>query len=99
MGGKGDGAHRVLSDGQGVWGATWSPDGSTIAFLSYYDGRANIAAPELYEGAVRDAPLVDIRVLVVDTGKVTDPHVTVATNGNPVSWLPSGDAFLVNRYD
>ncbi len=66
----------------------WSPDGTRIAVLTYYARHP----------AADGSALLTIHVVDLSTGTVTRIPGLVATISNAVSWLPSGDALLVNRY-
>jgi Tol biopolymer transport system component len=67
---------------------TWSPDGTKIAFTSYEGERS--------EGV----PLLAVHLVDLSTGAFTVIRGTVAGGGVPgaVSWLPTSDALLMNRY-
>jgi hypothetical protein len=43
-------------------------------------------------------PLGTVKVVDVATGKVTSLPFEVPTSYNAVSWMPSGDALLLNRF-
>ena len=74
----------------------WSPDGSMLALLRYdASERAQIDAA----GLPPDLPLLDVVVVEVERGTVTDLGTRVASDVNPVSWTPDGSSLLINRYD
>jgi TolB protein len=80
---------RVVYQGDGgAWAPAWSPDGERIAFLSY----------DPSERSDSGQPLMDVLILDVETGTVTDLGVRVVTDLNGPSWTPNGD-LLINRYD
>jgi len=85
MGADGSGAHSLNVEG---WSPAWSPDGSTIAFL---------ACCESYQ-ASDGAPLLEVRVLDLDSGNEENLASTVATDGNGPSWSQEG-TLLFLRYD
>lgn len=92
------GGPMTLILSKGGYAPRWSPDGTNIAFLVYRDHRE--AVDDFFaggEGTV-DLPMLSVDVLDVATGEVTTLPVEVATALNAVSWLPSGDAIMVNRF-
>jgi Tol biopolymer transport system component len=80
--------HQVTPDGMNPSAPAWSPDGSRIAFLNY---RGPLHA-------VSGAPLLEVDVLDVATGRVTTLDVRVETDNNRPSWA-SADVLFVNRYN
>ncbi len=68
------------------WAPAWSPEGTRIAFLRFAGNPT---------GGV---PLLDVRVLDLGSGKITNVGVQVATDLNGPSWA-SNTTLLVNRYD
>ena len=82
----GSGTHRVHSDG-GVWAPAWSPDGTKIAYLKYVGNLHSSGAP-----------IMDVRVLHLVTGKVTNLGEHVLTDANGPSWV-SNDELLLNRWN
>jgi len=82
----GSGAHHVYTDG-GVWAPAWSTDGTKIAYLKYVGNLKTSGAP-----------IMDVRVLHLHTGKVTNLGEHVLTDGNGPSWA-SNDTLLVNRWN
>lgn len=90
-----DGTHarRVADEG---FSPRWSPDGTKIAFLVYNpDERYALFDPR--SGAVGDFPRLDVKVLTVGTGDVSDLGMSVATDLNAVSWTPDSQSLFVNR--
>ena len=85
MGADGNGAHSLGIEG---WSPAWSPDGSTIAFLGCCESHR----------ASDGAPLLEVRVLTLDSGTVKNLDSWVPTDLNGPSWSPEG-TLLVLRYD
>lgn len=75
----------------------WSPDGSRIALLRY-DASERARMPGELKLPV-DLPLLEVIVVDVVSGAVTDVGVRVPSDVNPVSWTPDGQALLIYRYD
>ena len=44
-------------------------------------------------------PLLKVLVVAITSGHVTDTGARVASDFDPVSWTPDGQALLVNAYD
>lgn len=79
------------------WNPRWSPDGTKLALLRYEprSPRAVFESNPIHETAL---PSMDVVVVDVATGEVTDLGVQVASFYNPVSWTPDGNSLLVTRY-
>jgi Tol biopolymer transport system component len=84
----GSGLHDELTVPFGPWAPAWSPDGTRIAFLVF----------DPSERADDGAPLLEVRVLTLATGRVSRLHIRVETDNNGSSWVTI-DTLLVNRYD
>ncbi len=89
-----DGSHlHPVAEG---FSPRWSPDGSSIALLTYNPvERFQLAAPGT--GGYSSWPRLDVKVLSVGNGKVKDLGVSVASDFNVVSWSPNGKSLFVNR--
>ena len=72
-----------------------SPDGTTVAFLTFAGGRSTFSDP--VDAGPRSLPLGEVVLVDVTSGALTDLGVQVPTSRNAVSWMPSGDALLVER--
>jgi hypothetical protein len=84
----GGGNHRVPVGPDGGWAPAWSPDGQQIAYLTCCaNSRANDGRPVL-----------NVNVIDLASGDVTDVGVTVETDFNGPSWV-GNHALLINRYD
>ncbi len=70
----------------------WSPDGSHLLFLKYKGYGSS--------GFLRTIFPIEFTIEIVDlsSGTITPVPGTVKDNLNVPSWLPSGDALLVNFY-
>ena len=96
MASNGQEQRRLETVSSGGFNPRWSPDGSMLALLRYdASERAHIDAP----GLPPDLPLLDVIVVDIATGTVTDLGTRVASYSNPVSWTPDGTSLLINRYD
>jgi Tol biopolymer transport system component len=78
------------------WSPTWSPKGDKIAYLVFGGDRAMIEQTQT--GRVLSLPLGDVKVVDLSSGVVTSVDAATASSYNPVSWMPSGQAVLVDRY-
>jgi Tol biopolymer transport system component len=78
------------------WSPAWSPNGSTIAFLVFTGDRAMIEQTQM--GQVISLPLGKVEVVDLATGKITSLDASTASSYNPVSWMPSSTAVLVDSY-
>jgi Tol biopolymer transport system component len=88
---------RPLAGGSGGWTPRWSPDGRRIAFLDFTGGEGSAPAPTIGDLSY-SLPLGTVKVVDLATGKVSSLPFEVPTSYNAVSWMPSSDALLVNRY-
>ncbi|MFN8620650.1 MAG: hypothetical protein U0869_07915 [Chloroflexota bacterium] len=84
-------------DGGPTFNPVWSPDGTRIALLQYDPTGRAPARPDL--GRSISYPLLKVLIVDVATAAVTDTGVRVASDVNPVSWTPDGQALLINRFD
>ena len=92
-----NGGHsRLLYKGQNVYNPRWSPDGKTIALLRYDPSERVVTDTSI--GLAIDQPKMNVVLLDVASGKVTDVGPSVASDLNPVSWTPDGGALLIDRY-
>ena len=78
------------------WSPAWAPNGSAIAFLVFSGDRATIGQTQL--GRVLSLPLGTVEVVDVASGEVTSLDASTASSYNPVSWMPSSTAVLVDAY-
>jgi hypothetical protein len=88
---------RPVAGASGGWTPRWSPDGSRIAFLVFSGGQGYVPDPAMGTDTYA-LPLGTVKIVSVATGEVTSLPVQVTTSYNAVSWMPSSDALLVNRY-
>ena len=88
-----DGSHlNPVAEG---FSPRWSPDGTSIAFLTYNPvERFELADPGTGGSSW---PRLDVKVLSVASGKVKDLGVSVASDVNAVSWSPNDKSLFVNR--
>ena len=93
----GSGAKPITQAEGGAWSPSWSPDGTRIAFLEGDPSDRGLLPTG--GGESRDAPLLGVRIVDVASGRTTSIDARVVTDWNGVSWLPSGRALLVNRWD
>jgi Tol biopolymer transport system component len=86
-----DGTHAHPLPGQPSgpnFNPRWSPDGSRIVLITYYD-RAR---------AADGGPLLTIHVVDVSTGATSHVRGMVEADSRAPAWMPAGDALLVDRY-
>jgi Tol biopolymer transport system component len=94
---SGSNQRRLEAVRDGLWfNPRWSPDGSKLALLRFADGRATMPPRP---GVPDDLPLLEVVVVDLATGKVTQVGPRVASDVNPVSWTPDGSALLIDRFD
>ena len=74
----------------------WSPDDSKLALLRYDPSRRATLPSGL--GLPTDLPLLDVVVVDLVTGQVTDVGQQVVSDWNPVSWTPDGTGLLIDRH-
>jgi Tol biopolymer transport system component len=84
--------HGVVSG----WSPEWSTEGDKIAYLVFTGQRATIEQPIV--GEVLSLPLGRVKVVDLEDGEVHRLSAWTASSFNPVSWMPSGEALLVDRY-
>jgi TolB protein len=89
MDANGQNAHPLRGQPKGAnFDPRWSPDGSRLLLMTYYPQRR-----------ARDGgPLLTIHVVNVSTGTSARLPGLVESSKRALSWLPSGDAVLVDRY-
>jgi Tol biopolymer transport system component len=76
----------------------WSPDGSQMAYLIHVAfGTSSVDVLDPRSGEI--TPLLRFKVGIADLSRqrAVSLGVMTASDSNGVSWLPSGDAILVNR--
>jgi Tol biopolymer transport system component len=74
----------------------WSPDKKRLALLRYDPSdRAYV----IQQGRTQGFPILDVVVVSLATGRVTDVGAQVASDVNGVSWTPDGRGLLVNQYE
>ena len=76
----------------------WSPDGSRLAYLVHVAfGTSSVDVLDPRSGEI--TPLLRFKVGIADLSRqrAVSLGVMTASDSNGVSWLPSGDAILVNR--
>ena len=93
-----DGTRQTqLENVPGAFNPRWSPDGTKLAMLRY-DPSERAAFPATY-GLGSSYPLLEVIVLDLASHEITVIGPRVASDVNPVSWTPDGQALLINRYD
>ncbi len=82
------------------FGPRWSPDGTKLAFLIYIsDLRPLVLDPRSgHIGAVSSLPLLELNVVDLATHELTSLRVRTGSDVNTPSWLPNGDAILIDRF-
>jgi Tol biopolymer transport system component len=76
----------------------WSPDGTMVALLRY-DASERASFDEHLPLRPGDLPLMQVVVVKLATGHVITVGPRVASDVNPVSWMPDGSALVIDRYD
>ncbi len=99
---RADGSHpyRVHGIEGNLFSPRWSPDGTKIAYLTYLDDLRPVVLDPRSAGSAsrRSLPLLQLSVVDLPSSKVTTLGVLTASDVNAPSWLPSGDALLINRF-
>ncbi len=76
----------------------WSPDGTHLAYLFHVAfSTSSVKVLDPRGGGVQLLLRFKVGVADLTTHRVVSIGVTTASDSNGVSWLPSGDAMLVNR--
>jgi Tol biopolymer transport system component len=79
------------------WSPRWSPDGASIAFLTFSGERGNAHDP-VTPSCSPSCPLGRVVVIPVAGGPRTVLDAFVPSSANAPSWLPAGDALLIERF-
>lgn len=91
---------RVRGIEGNLFSPRWSPDGTQIAFLTYLDDlRPFVLDPRFATvDRRRSLPLMQLGIIDMTNGELTTMGVLTASDVNAASWLPSGDALLIDRF-
>ena len=84
----GSNKHSVYGREGGAWAPTWSPDGKSIAFITYV---GNLPTEK------GGAPLMQLRTIDLKSERVIKLNVHSVTDWNGPQWISDGE-ILINRY-
>jgi len=90
----GSGKHPLFHRSGSFFAPQWSPDGSNLAVLVFEDFNSNT----INNGSpMHGVAVCSVRVVNLETGRMTNLGVRISSSGQRARWLPSGDSLLVDR--